>query len=157
MALPYVIPIGPLLSLLGAWFGRLREKVNRDSRLPYLKTEPKPFGFSDADKLPAPENEAVLLSMAKIADNDFEAAKHILVNAWLLMPADQESEMAFLRLREGFANLYLAKGDRARAETIATMPTMLLDREVQWIVTHPHDQIGGSAVGSREEPTDQRK
>lgn len=100
----------------------------------------------DMDKLPLPENDALALSEKKLVENDFEAAKHLLINAWLLTPTGIASEPAFLRLKEGFIKLYIAKGDKERADRIARMPTMILDKEVQWIVTHPDAQIAGSSV-----------
>ena len=157
MAVPCVIPIGPVLSILGAWLRRVRERLSRDHRNPFIKTDIKTFGFTEAHRLPTPENEAVALSQSKTAEKDYEAAKHVLVNAWLLLPSEERSEFAFTRLREGFAGLYLAKGDRQRSKRIASMPILLLDSEVQWIVTHPHEQIGGSAAGLPEEVREEKK
>jgi hypothetical protein len=156
MALPFVIPIGPVLSFLGAWFARTRERFFRDSRNPYLKSQVKSFGFTEAHRLPSPTNDAVALSAARIAEKDYESAKNVLITAWLLLPLDDTSELEFMRLREGFANLYLARQDRMRAESIASMPTILLDREVQWIVTHPDEQIGGLAITGTDESTEEK-
>lgn len=139
-----IIPIGPLISALGSWFHQLREKLTRDSRNPYIKTDIKTFGFADMHTLPTPENDAVARSAAKIAEKDYETAKHVLINAWLLIPQEGNNDGAFICLKEGFVNLYLAKGEQARAEHIAALPILLLDREIQWIITHPDQQICGS-------------
>lgn len=140
-----ILPIGPFFAALARWFNSARESLRRDSRLPDLASPPISFGYSDIHKLPSAEKDAIDLAQSRIDENDFEGAKHTLINAWLLLPQTGNNELAYLRLREGFVKLYQAKGETVRAEKIADLPTLLLDREVQWIVTHPDEQIGGSA------------
>lgn len=147
-----MFPIGPILSYLGKWFRENREKLTRDSRNPLIKSDLTTFGFTDKDSLPLPENEAVALAAERISESDFETAKHMLINAWIMTPDGIAGEPAFQRLRQGFVDLYIAKGDTQRAERISQMPTMLLDKEVQWIVTHQDAQIGGSALDEEKEP-----
>jgi hypothetical protein len=142
MPQPFVIPIGPLFSFLDRWFRAARERLTRDSRNPYIRTDEKTFGFSDAASLPSIENDAVALAEKHIAAQEFELAKKVLVKAWQLIPSQDQA--AFMRLREGFVKLYAARGETDKAQSIASMPIIILDREVQNIVTHPHEQIGGS-------------
>ncbi len=119
----------------------MKQKLFRDSRNPYIKPDLKTFGFSDIEKLASPENDAIKLAELRIAEGDFEGAKHQLVLAWLLIPAGPANEPAFLRLRDGFVKLYTAKGEEERALRIQAMPTMLLAREVEWIAKHPEQQL----------------
>ena len=142
MALPFVIPIGPLLSMLGRLFHSARRKLLRDSRNPFIRTDEKTFGFSDAERLATLGNSALAEAELRIAAGDFESAKHELVKAW--QQVQPEDHSAFMSLREGFVKLYIARGERDKAERIASLPIIILDREVQRIVTHPHEQIGGS-------------
>lgn len=137
--------LGSLITLLRKWFNPDREKFTRDSRSPFLKSDVTTFGFTDLDKLPSSVTDALSLSEAKIANKDFATAKQVLINTWLATPSGIASEPAFIRLREGFQKLYIAKGDTARADQIAIMSTLILDQEVQWIVTHPGEEIAGAS------------
>jgi len=148
--IPCILPIGPLFAAFGTWLKAFRKRLLRDSRSRDIK-DVKIVGFSDLTHLPSPENDAFASAQEKIELNDFESAKKILLDAWISLPPDISSELAYKRLREGFVNLYLARGDNERARKIATLPTILLDRQVQWIVTHPHQQIGGSELIYTEE------
>ena len=147
MILPIMIPIGALLSWLGSCLRSSRDKLRRDSRDPALKDVPI-FGFEDLSKLPLPENDAIALAELRIAERDFEAAKHLLINAWLLTAPGPQNELAFLQLKQGFVRLYIAKGERERADRISAMPPLLLDREVQWIVTHPDQPLIAACLES---------
>lgn len=147
-----IIPIGPLISALGSWLQEMRQKLTRDSRNPYIKSDVKTIGFGDANRLPSPENDAVAIASARIDEKEYETAKHILINAWLLTPPGIAGENAKLRLKEGFVRLYQAKDDPPRAEKIAGLPILLLDSEIQWIVTHPDEQIGGTITDTGTEP-----
>jgi hypothetical protein len=144
------LPIGPLFAAFGSWLKSFRKRILRDSRSQDIK-DVKIIGFTDAARLPGPENDAVASAQKKIELNDFESAKKILVDAWINLPQDISSELGYMRLREAFVNLYLARGDHERAHKISTLPTILLDRQVQWIVTHPNQQIGGSELALTEE------
>lgn len=139
-----MIPIGAILSNLSEWVRRMREKRHRDSRNPYIKSDAKTFGFLDFENLPLAENDAVGLAKAKMAENDFSAAKHILVNAWLTTKNSPQNELAFLRLKEGFVDLYQTQGQTERAAYIAGMPVMLIEKEMQWIVEHPDADLGAA-------------
>ncbi|MBX9689710.1 MAG: hypothetical protein K2X27_23580 [Candidatus Obscuribacterales bacterium] len=144
--LTLIIPIGPIISMLSNWLQSAREKLRRDSRLPHLKNEVKVFGFKDALRLPGPANDAVALAELEIARHDFERAKHLLINCWLLCENAKSDQLEFLRLREGFVRLYSQKGEDWRAKKIAEMPISLLDREIQWLVQHPDEQVGASLL-----------
>lgn len=151
----YILPIGALMSWLGNLLHASREKLRRDSRDPFLK-DLEVFGFGDLSNLPLPENDAFALAELKTREKDYEAAKHLLINAWLMTAPGMASEPAFLRLKEAFVKLYIAKGDQSRAERISLMPTFLLDREVQWIVTHPDQQLASTSLESPSTETEQQ-
>jgi len=138
-----IIPFGSILSLLSTWVKETREKLLRPGRrYPDAAVEPKIFGFADSNSLPLPENLACREAEEKLSRGDFEGAKLTLVRAWLELQDDRENQTARLRLKDGFLELYKASGDEDRALVISKMPLLVLDNEVQWIVTHPDEQIG---------------
>lgn len=139
-----MIPIGTVLSSLSKWVRRMRDRLHRDSRNPYIKTDTKTFGFEDMQRLPLTENDAVAISKIKIAEHDYNAARHVLVNAWLTMKVGPENELALLRLKQGFVELYQAKGEADRAAYIDSLPVMLLDGQMQWLADHPDEDLGGA-------------
>lgn len=143
-----LIPIGALLSFVRAWFLPAAKKTKEPiiDVQPYNPVDLQPFGMVEAGKLPLPEYDAVLAAKSKFSEGDFEGAKHLLINTWLMISMNETAELAQLQLKQGFVDLYQAKGDMERAQRISAMPAYLLDREVQWIVTHPDEQIGDYLV-----------
>jgi len=141
--LTFILPIGPWLSLLGKLIESGRRKLTRDSRHPELKSEAPSIGFSQRENLPLPEN-AIVGDLEKLLQaGEFTQAKELLINAWTNSPNYGDKELRLNRLKEGFIKLYIAKGQVKRAERISQMPTLMLDQEVKWIVTHPDLEIAG--------------
>ncbi len=149
--IPLVLPLGPLVAFLNGILESARKRIGKVHKSPFETPDSKHFGFEEAKNLPLPENEAYQAALKQIAAADFEGAKQTLVDAWQQLPSDESSEMAYLRLREGFVKLYAAKGEAGRAAHISTLPSMILGREVQWIVTHPDAQIGGCGTFTESE------
>ena len=136
------ISLGPIFAMLSSWLKTAREQLLGTARKTYPKERPEIFGFADLEKLPLPENKACKAAKDRADKGDFEGAKQILVNAWL--ETEKENEPARIVLKEGFRALYESKGELNLAGLIGTLPLIVLENEVQWIVTHPDEQIGAS-------------
>lgn len=141
--LTLIFPIGPWLSMLGKIIESGKRKLTRDSRHPDLKVEAPSFGFSDKEKLPLPENQAIADLETLLADREFQQAKELLINEWVNTPDYGDRELRLLRLKEGIIKLYIARGQTKRAEQISQMPILMLDQEVKLVVTHPELEIAG--------------
>lgn len=138
-----IVPIGPIMSLLRAWFGSARQKLkNAKVDLPYPLQEPQLFTFKDAERLPLPENKAVKEAKDKIAEGDFQSAKLILIEQWFACSSRDNPEIPRLLLRAAIANLYEAQGDIPRARMIAQMPLLILDSALDRAKLHPEEPIG---------------
>ncbi|MBX9567680.1 MAG: hypothetical protein K2X77_02245 [Candidatus Obscuribacterales bacterium] len=148
-----IVPIGPIISLLKSWFGSSRAKLKKATEidLPYPLQEPQLFSLKDEEKLPFPENEAIANARNKVTEGEFEAAKMLLVKAWIDCSGRESNEIAQTHLRKAIAELYTAQKDERRAQDIANMPLLTLDSEVRWLLTHPHAQIGSKLSDEQQD------
>lgn len=150
MSMCLIVPIGPIISLLKTWFGSARHKLLKaKAELTYPEEEPKLFKFKDAERLPFPENEAIASARIKISEGEFNQAREVLTSAWIQCSARESAEIPRLSIRAAIAELYEAQGDAERAAKLAQMPLLILDSEIKWSLTHPHEPIGRNFVEDR--------